>query len=559
MSAAIWIENMNTVLDDNKKLCLMSGEMISMSSVMSMIFEVQDLAVASPATVSRCGMVYVEPSQIGWEPLLTSWPAMLPEACQTEVNKQKISNLFGWLVPAALRYVNKECKSSLAVGIAATDDITRVNALMKLMSCHLDELRDADRAAALAKELPSWIENLFLFSLIWSVAGVIDGPSRPKFDAFLRQFAAGKPPRGYEKVDGQFGDLCTSSLQWAKFLPEEASCFEYLFLRAKNQWVLWTDTIDKADTKIPPTAEFSFVPSLDTARYTYLLDIPFKFNMSTLFVGPTARARPCTQKLLLGLPAKEWASIFINYSAQTTANQAQDIIDMKLDKRRRGRLRTAHGQARCHLRGRSEHASPRADVRRAAADRDPAPVHGPRRPGTTARRTSSESWSTSRSSALMASPGGGRNTITPRYMRHFNIIAYTPFDDASMQRIFQTIFDWRLAKEGFDMGFMKLSAPIIAATMDIYKSSMLNLLPTPSKSHHTFNLRDFARVVQGMLLSNATPTSKSLPTCCCSGPHEVFRVFLYDRLTDDDDRLWFIEEMKKLTQTHFQPINGQPL
>lgn len=69
----LWIESMNSVLDDSKLLTLQNGDRIALSSNVRLLFEVNDLGCASPATVSRAGMIFMDLDELGWEPYVKKW------------------------------------------------------------------------------------------------------------------------------------------------------------------------------------------------------------------------------------------------------------------------------------------------------------------------------------------------------------------------------------------------------------------------------------------------------------------------------------------------------
>ncbi len=82
---AVWVENMNSVMDDNKLLTLPNGERIRLQNHCAMLFEVGDLQYASPATVSRCGMVWVDPKNLGFEPFIQTWLSRRKHKEQTDL------------------------------------------------------------------------------------------------------------------------------------------------------------------------------------------------------------------------------------------------------------------------------------------------------------------------------------------------------------------------------------------------------------------------------------------------------------------------------------------
>ena len=165
---ALWIENMNTVLDDNMTLCLANGERIKLKVEMKMLFEVMDLAVASPATVSRIGVVFMTPSDLGWMPYVISWTQTFPENVP-ELVKTKLIALYETCFQKGLSFQRKKCKEP--VGCVDIQLATSSAMIFQSILFGPESKVQFETYAEKPDLLERLVEKLWYFAFVWSVGG----------------------------------------------------------------------------------------------------------------------------------------------------------------------------------------------------------------------------------------------------------------------------------------------------------------------------------------------------------------------------------------------------
>merc|ERR1719482_525896 len=440
---AIWIENMNTVLDDNKKLCLNSGEIIKLSPVTTMFFEVRDLDYASPATVSRVGIVFLEPdNDLGWKPIVLSWLETIPDFVKAE-HKQQIEDLFMNTWEVFLEVAVHKCATPVDVGMNwLTMMGTRL--MMALLKDTNEKLvrpnkkNDDDDEGQTFEDRELMIVQCYIFTAIWTCGACSNMAGRELFCDVLKGIVEKKKDLlGKYDVVAEWSEITLSNAESViPQLPRGQTTHDF-FIDPEDgcKWKLWTERIGNVDIAKDAAFHEIIVPTADTVRNQFLLRTLVESNYNVLISGPTGTAKTASINgmLLGGFSPDMYSTVSFAFSAKTTANQTQDIIDGKLDKRKKGVFGPPINKKMLvfiddlNMPAKEEYgAQPPIEILRQALTDTPFGKGWYDRKGWEFRNLIDMVYL-----CAMGPPGAGKNDITDRYSSAFNLIFVTPFDDES--------------------------------------------------------------------------------------------------------------------------------
>uniref|UniRef100_A0A8C7LGC2 Dynein, axonemal, heavy chain 5 n=1 Tax=Oncorhynchus kisutch TaxID=8019 RepID=A0A8C7LGC2_ONCKI len=487
---AIWIENLNSVLDDNKTLTLANGDRIPMAPNCKVVFEPHNIDNASPATVSRNGMVFMSSSVLDWKPILQAWlQSVSPQ--QAEVLLGCFHSVFQVCLNIILYFKSNQMYLYMLYRNPSQGDVSR----------------------------------LFVFAVMWSVGALLELEDRSKMEAFLEAHPA--------TLD----------------LPQtqgDQTIFEFM-VNERGQWEHWSKKVPeyKYPTDSVPDYSSILVPNVDNVRTDFLMQTIMKQGKAVLLIGEQGTAKTV---MIKGYTSKfdpeTQLSKSLNFSSATLPSMFQRTIESYIDKRMGSTYGPPAGKKMTvfvddiNMPVINEWGDQITNeiVRQLM---EQGGFYSLERPGEFTSVVDVQLV------AAMIHPGGGRNDVPQRLKRQFSTFNCTLPSNSSIDKIFRTVAQGYFCPErGFPEEVCTLASALVPTTRRVWQAVKAKMLPSPAKFHYIFNLRDLSRIWQGIL---------TVRTEVCQGPevlaslfhHECTRV-IADRFVDHKDRQSFDSMLEKV-------------
>ncbi|KAG7392404.1 hypothetical protein PHYPSEUDO_000812 [Phytophthora pseudosyringae] len=541
---AVWIESMNTVMDDNKVLTLVSNERIPLTNSMRLVFEISSLVNATPATVSRAGIIYVDEGHIGWYPVVESWL------------QQRESSAEAGILPGLFKkYVD---------GMILALDETKAETIVPVVSIALVEMlcRLLDGLLSLVGEhekTPEVLENAFIYCGMWAFGGALatdkGTDDRAAFSTHFKavakyKFASASTTGGSASYPGATGGADANSA--AMLVSGNANIFDFYYDITRNEMVYWGDKVPT----LLPAGDIPFhaliVPTLESTRMHSIIELLLRKRNPTILVGSSGSGKSSlVHEHMKGLE-DDITFEHVSMHHYMDARELQARLEQYLEKRS-GRVygplynrkliyflddlnmpfveefgtQTALALLRQYMDYNSWY--DRHDL-------------------------SSKKQIQDVQFLACMNHKAGSFTVNPRLHRHFSTLCISMPSKQDLTTIYSALLNQHLTN--FADKIKKLAPSIITATIDLYAEVRANFLPTATKFHYVFSMRDLSFLFQGIFMARPEAYLNNSLQFCRLWIHECFRVFS-DRMSSPSEIQRFAEMAVEQTKKNFEEDQGE--
>ena len=248
----MWIESLNTVMDDNKILTLASNERIPLLPEMKLLFEISNLRFATPATVSRAGILYINPGDLGWRLYVTSW-------VETRENSNEKA-LLTMLMDKYVQVLQDLMIKRFSVKITPISSISHTQLLCALLEALIIPTNVPANSPIEVYEI------YFVFACIWA-------------------FGSALCPNGQTDYKSEFSKIFLSLFTNSVKFPDDCSVFDVWVVPETNEFSHWSAMVPTFEMEHDLPLQACLVHNSETIRIKYFLDLLVKLNVPTMLVG----------------------------------------------------------------------------------------------------------------------------------------------------------------------------------------------------------------------------------------------------------------------------------